>query len=183
MARTDTLASRDPAAFRAAFRAHARAVHRAAWDVLRDDAMADDVVQEVFLSLWRRPDRYDASRGDLRTYLTVHARGRALDAWRAADARRRAQERLIELVPAAGPAPDTATLVARREERAAVLTAMDGLPAGQRDAAVLTCLGYTAGDVAAAGDIPLGTAKSRVRLGLAKLRHELDGLHVQPAGA
>jgi RNA polymerase sigma-70 factor (ECF subfamily) len=173
----------DEGSFYAAFRDHSRAVHRTAWEVLRDDGLADDVVQEVFLGLWRRPERFDPRRGDLRTFLQVHARGRALDAWRAAEARRRAQERLVDTTLSQRPAPDAASVVAEREQRADVLRAIHALPSGQRDAAVLTCLGYSAGEVATVTQIPLGTAKSRVRLGLAKVRRELDGLTAQPAAA
>src|SRR3954468_13853824 len=70
---------RDHAAFSRAYAQHARGVHAAAMAVLGDSARAQDVVQDVFLRLWRRPDAFDMRRGALGPYLRVMARSRALD--------------------------------------------------------------------------------------------------------
>src|SRR3954462_14853017 len=70
---------RDHAAFCRAYAQHARTVYAAAMGVLNDDARAQDVVQDVFLRLWRRPDAFDVRRGALGPYLRVMARSRALD--------------------------------------------------------------------------------------------------------
>ena len=84
----------DPAGFRRAFADHHRAVYAAAFRVLGDAVLAQDVVQDVFLRLWRRPGAYNPSRGDLATYLRLMARSRALDLWRESQVRGRAAERL-----------------------------------------------------------------------------------------
>src|SRR3954453_13314293 len=85
---------RDHAAFSRAYGAHARTVHAAAMAVLDEHARAQDVVQDVFLRLWRRPEAFDARRGALGPYLRVMARSRALDLWRETQASRRTGDRL-----------------------------------------------------------------------------------------
>src|SRR3954471_24543751 len=90
---------RDHAAFSRAYGAHARTVHAAAMAVLDDHARAQDVVQDVFLRLWRRPEAFDARRGALGPYLRVMARSRALDLWREGQAAGRASDRLKMVTP------------------------------------------------------------------------------------
>ena len=77
----------DPQTFSRAYDEHERGVYAAAHRVLGDHAQAEDVVQDVFLRLWRRPQAFDASRGDLGTYLRMMARSRAIDLWREGQAR------------------------------------------------------------------------------------------------
>ena len=69
----------DPPTFAREFRRHERRVHAAALRILGDPARAQDVVQDVFLRLWRRPQAFDATRGELGAYLRLMARSRALD--------------------------------------------------------------------------------------------------------
>jgi RNA polymerase sigma-70 factor, ECF subfamily len=165
---------RDPAAFSAAFDAHAGVVHAAALAILGDPMRAQDVVQDVFLRLWRRPDAFDPSRGSLSGYLRVMARSRALDLWREARAAGRMTERLKADAREVEPRADERPAIAaeRAVERAGVQAALRELPRGQREAVVLAYWGgLPAERIARHARIPLGTAKSRVRLGLGKLRH------------
>ena len=163
---------RDPAAFARLYVEHSRAVHGAAMAVLHDHARAQDVVQDVFLRLWRRPEAFDASRGGLVTYLRLMARSRALDLRREALASRRVSERLSFLTERTATPLAPGPAVAERRD---VRTAMRRLPAGQREALVLTYWGdLTAAELARRADVPLGTAKSRVRLGLRKLREAYE---------
>jgi RNA polymerase sigma-70 factor (ECF subfamily) len=135
--------------------------------VLNDHARAQDVVQDVFLRLWRRPDAFDGRRGALGPYLRLMARSRALDLWRETEARRRVSDRLSFTVDRAGAGSDARLAPERHDLRAALRT----LPDGQREAVVLTYWGgLTAEEVARHADVPLGTAKSRVRLGVRRLR-------------
>ena len=165
----------DPQAFRCAFRDHHRAVYTAAFRVLGDAAQAQDVVQDVFLRLWRRPGSFDAARGDLGTYLRLMGRSRALDLWRESQVRGRAAERLR---PAGGSEEprvedDPAILAEREAHGAEVRAALRKLPDAQRNALVLAYWGgLTADQIARRERVPLGTAKSRIRLGLARLRDE-----------
>jgi RNA polymerase sigma-70 factor (ECF subfamily) len=158
----------NPAGFRQAFTDHHRAVYSTAFRVLGDAAQAQDVVQDVFLRLWRKPGSFDASRGELATYLRLMARSRALDLWREGQVRGRAAERLK--VVADSPSTDPAELDHDGEE---VRAALSQLPGSQREALVLAYWGgLTAAQIARRSGVPLGTAKSRIRLGLEKLRGE-----------
>src|SRR3954447_1974340 len=85
---------RDPQHFAHVYDEHCRTVYAVAQRVLGDHALAGDVVQDVFLRLWRRPERFDAARGDLGTYLRLMARSRAVDLWREGQSRGRATDRL-----------------------------------------------------------------------------------------
>ncbi len=166
---------RDPRAFRRAYEEHSPSMLAAATRVLRDPAAAEDVVQDVFMHLWLKPDTFDASRGSLSSYLTMMARSRAVDRWRTRSVResavdRSAQDRLSE--PAISE--DAAEPVIRRDSSRQVLGALDQLPGDQREAVLLAFgKGLTAREIARAAGVPLGTAKSRVRLGLQKARAEL----------
>src|ERR687890_2069026 len=84
----------DPATFAGAYDEHGPAVYGAALRVLGNPATAQDVAQDVFLRLWRRPSAFDPRRGDLGAYLRLMARSRALDIWRTAQAGGRATDRM-----------------------------------------------------------------------------------------
>ena len=158
----------DPAGFRRAFSDHHRAVYTAAFRVLGDAALAQDVVQDVFLRLWRKPRAFDPSRGELGTYLRLMARSRALDLWREGQVRGRASERLKVICDT--PSTDPAEL---DHDGGVVRAALSHLPETQREALVLAYFGgLTAAQIAQRANVPLGTAKSRLRLGLARLRDE-----------
>ena len=166
---------RDTQQFNQAYRDHAPAMLAAANRVLRDPAAAEDVVQDVFMHLWRRPGGFDPARGSLSSYLTMMARSRALDRWRTRSAREAAVERSAQQVRLERPvAEDAAEPVIRRDGERRVLGAVNRLPGEQREAVLLAFgKGLSAREIAAAADVPLGTAKSRVRLGLQKARAEL----------
>jgi RNA polymerase sigma-70 factor (ECF subfamily) len=167
----------DPAQFSQVFDQHHRSVFATAMRVVGDHTLAGDVVQDVFLRLWRRPGAFDPSRADLGTYLRLIARSRAIDLIREGQARGRATERFKVVVSDEAPrVDDRPDLLAERDgDRSAVRAALKELPAAQREALVLAYWGgLTAEEVAAHEHIPLGTAKSRIRLGLAKLRGDMD---------
>jgi RNA polymerase sigma-70 factor (ECF subfamily) len=169
----------DPAAFARMYDQHSASVYGAAMRILGDPARAQDVVQDVFLRVWRRPERFDARRGELGAYLRLMARSRALDLWREGQAAGRARDRL-ELVVAHEEQvrrDDRPAAIAEREEdRDVVREALGRLPRSQREAIVLAYWGgLTADEIARRAGVPLGTAKSRLRLGLGKLRADIDG--------
>jgi RNA polymerase sigma-70 factor (ECF subfamily) len=166
----------DPAVFGRAYDEHSRGVYSAAYRILGDAAQAQDVVQDVFLRVWRRPSTFDAKRGDLGPYLRMMARSRALDLWREGQAAGRASDRLKLVVAQEPPRdePDRPSAQAeRREDGATVRAAVRRLPDAQREAVVMAYWGgLTADEIARKIEVPLGTAKSRIRLGLEKLRAE-----------
>ena len=135
--------------------------------VLNDHARPQDVLQDVFLRLWRRPEAFDGRRGGLGPYLRLMARSRALDVWRETAARRRVRDQLRLTFDSPDGRPDARLAPERHELR----LALRALPDPQREAVVLTYWGgLTAEEVARHADVPLGTAKSRVRLGVLRLR-------------
>ena len=166
---------RDPDSFQAAYEHLAPRALAAANQVLRDQAAAEDVVQDVFMQLWLKPDSFDPARGSLASYVTMIARSRALDRWRSRSAREAAVERSADQVRTEySDQEGAAEPVIRRERSRHLLGALDGLPGDQRDAILLAYgRGLTAHEIATVTGIPLGTAKSRVRLGLSKVRESL----------
>ena len=156
--------------FARAYAEHRAGALAAAQRVLRDPAAAEDVVQDVFMQLWRRPRPYAAGRGSLRSYITMLARSRAIDRWRSQAVHESAIERLGT---DGAPVHDesAADRAIERERRAWALALVDRLPALQREA-ILLAFGteLSAAEIAAATGVPHVTYKSRVRIGLEKLR-------------
>jgi RNA polymerase sigma-70 factor (ECF subfamily) len=174
----------DTSTFTGMYALHQRAVYGTAYRILGNAAQAQDVCQDVFLRIWRRPDSFDARRGELGSYLRLMARSRALDLWREGQSLGRAEDRL-KGVAGVQPEPQTPALaVERAEDQRVIREAVAALPEHQREAVVLAYWGgLTADEVARRTDVPLGTAKSRIRLGLARLRRDIrlcDGDHMTP---
>jgi RNA polymerase sigma-70 factor, ECF subfamily len=165
---------RDPEAFSAAYRELAPAAHSAAMSVLRDAEAAQDVVQEVFCAIWTHPEAYRPERGSLCTFVKIMAHSRSLDRLRAhATAAAALNRRTLEARTQPLAAEPSSDAVFRRDRANAVLRVLDGLPDGQRAAVLLHHVGgLSDGELARAMQVPLGTAKSRIRLGLEKLRAE-----------
>ena len=168
------LAAGDERALTETFDALASAVHTAAVRVLGQAAAAQDVVQDVFVELWRRPQRYDPALGSLRTYLTVSARHRAYDVLRSELRRIGREARHHRLTPEhhqGSPAEE----VADAQVASAVREAMRTLPAEQRQVVEMAYFGgLSYREVARTVGISEGTAKSRIRLALGKLEILLD---------
>lgn len=142
--------------------------------VTGDAHLAEDVAQEAFLRAWRSAASYDTRRGTVAAWLTTITRNLAIDAVRL----RRAtpvdpEEVFAQLLLASGPGPADAADAADTAYR--LLTALAELPAEQRRAVVLAVyLGRTAREVAEGEGVPLGTAKTRIRTGLLRLRAALE---------
>jgi RNA polymerase sigma-70 factor (ECF subfamily) len=168
------LAAGDDGALTEVFDRLASAVYAAALGVLREGGAAQDVVQDVFVELWSHPGRYDPAAGKLRTYLIVLARRRAVDMVRSELRRIARQERHYRLVP--GPwQPSPCDEVTAAEAFGVVRAAVRLLPDAQRQVVELAYFeGLSHRQVAVAAGIPEGTAKSRLRLALAKLETALD---------
>jgi RNA polymerase sigma-70 factor (ECF subfamily) len=168
------LTAGDDYALAEVFDALGRIVYGSALAVLGDDSAAQDVVQDVFVELWSHPDRYDPAAGTLRTYLTVLARHRAVDLVRSELRRVARQERSYRLTPVT-PAPGAGDQAMAAHTAGLVRAAVRLLPASQRQVIELAYFeGLTCREVAHAVGIPEGTAKSRLRLALAKLETVLD---------
>lgn len=168
---------RDEAAFAILYERYADLVYSVALRVLTDPAGAQDVAQEVFIRLWKKPDSYDPERGRFMPWLLSVARNRAVDGVRS-----RGRRRLHELAPVEGGedpvdvrAPDPASMAVVASEREAVRNALGVLPAEQRQAIELAYFaGLTQQEISERLAMPLGTVKTRVRLGMKKLRVALS---------
>jgi RNA polymerase sigma-70 factor (ECF subfamily) len=159
--------------FASVYAAHRPGVYATALRVLGRPSEAEDVTQEVFVRFWRSPERFDPTRGEIGSYLRLMARSRSLDLLRHEQADGRAQDRLRAVSPRDElPVHESPTSVAeRREQRSVLREALRKLPVEQREALVLAYWGgMSAREVAAAAKVPFGTARSRMRLGLEKLR-------------
>ncbi len=161
--------------FSSAYRAHRQLAFSAAKRVLGDAAAAEDVVQDVFTSLWRDPSKFDPRRGSLPGYVAMMARSRAVDRVRSRNAGTAAVDRLAVRDADRGVAHDSpAERAITRDEADRVLAAVGGLPPAQRDAVLLAYgRGLTTAEIARASGVPLGTAKSRLRLGVQGARAAL----------
>jgi RNA polymerase sigma-70 factor, ECF subfamily len=159
-------------AFSDAYRKHRQLAFSAAQRVLGDPAAAEDVVQDVFTALWRDPSKFDPRRGSLSGYVAMMARSRAVDRVRSRNAGAAAVDRLAVRDAHRGVAEDSPVeQVVSRDEAGRVLAAVAELPAAQRDAMLLAYgRGLTTAEIARAVGVPLGTAKSRLRLGLRRTR-------------
>src|SRR5919202_5553329 len=126
----------DPADFGRAYDEHHRSVYAAADRILGNGAQAQDVVQDVFLRVWRRPEAFDERRGELGSYLRLMARSRALDLWREGQAAGRASDRLKVVVGGAEPRVEEqpASALERGDARESVREALRCLPEPQREA-------------------------------------------------
>jgi RNA polymerase sigma-70 factor (ECF subfamily) len=167
-------AGREPAAADELYRRFASRVYGLGIVMLGGDAPAQDLVQDTFVKLWRSADRYDPRRGKLETWVLLVARSLAIDALR----RRVLEARVLERSSAPRevsdePGPDQLAETADLSERAR--RAMAGLTDGQRAALELAYFGgKTSAEVAELEGIPLGTAKTRIRTALLKLREALE---------
>jgi RNA polymerase sigma-70 factor (ECF subfamily) len=154
------------------YRRHGGAVHALARRILGSDTLADDVTQEVFMDLWRRPEQFDAGRGALRTFLLTKAHGRAVDLLRAESARTAREARNARETAGAGYDLDRYAWDLAVADQ--VRVAMEALPGGERRAIEMAYFdGRTYREVASLLGEPEGTVKSRIRSGLRRLRDAL----------
>ena len=167
------IARGDPAALGELYDRHGRTVFGALYRMLGAPEAAEEVAQDTFHSVWRRAGTYRADRGSVRTWLLAIARNAAID-WRRTKGKRTDREAAIdeaaELVEEIRV--DDRVIASLRAER--VRAAVASLPAEQR--VVLTLAfwsGLSQSEIATRTSTPLGTVKSRVRLGMAKLRDQL----------
>ena len=160
-----------------AYRRHAGAVFGLAKRLLGGKALAEEVVQEVFLRLWNDADRFDPDRGSLRSFLLTNTHGRAVDMLRSETSRRNREDRDARTTAESGY--DVEHEVWDMALTDSVKTALSTLAVGERQAIELAYFGgHTYRDVATMLNEPEGTIKSRIRLGLRKLR----GGELQAAG-
>jgi RNA polymerase sigma-70 factor (ECF subfamily) len=170
--------SGDEEAFRRLFARYAPTARALAHRVVRQSHLAEEIVQEAFLALWRNPGGYDEARGSVRSWLMGMVHHRAVDLIRREEShRRRAEASAVEAPTEPDLAEDVVEQVGLPEERRLVRAALEDLPREQRD--VITKMyfdGLSQTQIAERTGLPLGTVKSRTLLGMRRLRAALGGM-------
>lgn len=169
----------DDRALAEAYRRHGDSCFALARRVLFDRALAEEVVQEIFVRLWKRPELYEPDRGSLRSFLIAQTHGRSVDVLRAETARRRREEREARQRI---PEPiDLEREIVNLTEAVTVRSALGSLPESERVAIELAYFGgHTYREVAVLLEQPEGTVKSRIRAGLLRLRAALVEAGIEP---
>jgi RNA polymerase sigma-70 factor (ECF subfamily) len=169
-----SFARRDPSAAEALYERFARRIFGLGRVMLGEDQAAGDLVQDTFVKIWRNVDGFDPKRGRLDTWVLMMARSLALDSLRHRVVESRSLEALgrpVETSDEAGPEEIAVTADLGSRARAA----MSSLPPEQRAALELAYFGgKTSAEVAEMEGIPVGTAKTRIRAGLLRLRESLE---------
>jgi RNA polymerase sigma-70 factor (ECF subfamily) len=169
------VAEKDADALEVLYDRYGKVSYSLARRIVADETLAQDVVQEVFLSIWRDAGRFDAARGTVSTYLLAMTHHRAVDVVRREEnlRRRRTTDEALEFEP--DPKPGVEDNVEAAERRDQVRAALAELPEAQREALALAYFGgYTQREVASLVGVPLGTVKTRMAAGMRKLK---DALH------
>jgi len=170
----------DEGAFEALYDRHSRVAYSLAYRLLGEAGAAEDLVQDLFLTLWRGAALYSPSRGSVRTWLLAILHNRGIDRLRSAGAMARRQEALEQMDH--GVVPDIAEAAAGKVEAEAVRAALGTLPREQLEVLKLAYYGgFTHLEISQMLELPLGTVKSRMRLGLDRVRRALDPRTFAPA--
>ena len=164
----EQLAAGHEGALAEVYRRHGGPVLGLAKRLLRDPNLAEEIVQEVMLRLWNNPEKFDGSRGSLRSYLLAHTHGRSVDLIRSESSRRMREQREAQLAVEAGLSLEEEVWEMALADH--VRHALSELDSDVRKAIELAYFGgYTYREVAKLLDTPEGTVKSRIRSGLQRL--------------
>jgi len=177
----ERLAAADEHALREVYREYSAAVYGLAMRVLANDALAEEVVQDVFVRLWERPERFDGSRGPLRAYLLAMTHSRAVERVRSEDSLRRRHEHAQRESLHQTRIDDPEDLLVDKDVASAIRKALAALPDSQRvpiEMAYFDGMSYR--QVAEVLKEPEGTIKYRIRGGMQKLRTALRAAEVGP---
>jgi RNA polymerase sigma-70 factor (ECF subfamily) len=170
------VAGNDADAYEVVLERHADAAFSLAYRICGRRALAEDIVQDALLAVWRSGSRYDRTRGSVRTWTLGIVHNRAVDALRRSGVheRRRASDEGIEETVEADQRTDAQAI--ENSTSLEIRGAIDELPNEQRRVIELAYFGgFTHAEIASMLDAPIGTVKGRMRLGLHKLRDQLQG--------
>jgi len=166
---------RDVSAFEELYDRHSRVVYALVVRILQQGATAEEVVQDVFLHLWRNAGQYQANRGPFVPWLLTLARNRALDHLRLKSERQRRREDQTEELPAIAQVPDYEKALDEKRRAERVRSLMGTLSAQQKKAIEMAYFeGLSHSEIAASLKEPLGTVKSCIRNGLLRLKEGLQ---------
>ena len=178
LALVERLRARDQAALETLYERYSGVVHAVALRIIGQPADAEDVVVDSFWQVWQQATSYDATRGQLRTWIVTIARSRALDRLRVLRRSPLAEAEEVNVAGREVVADDNPEQAAWLSQKSAIVrAAMAGLPREQRQALELAYYhGLSQSEVAERLGEPLGTIKTRIRLGMMKLREQLQSL-------
>ena len=166
--------TRDAEAFAVLYDRHSRAAFSLAYRMMGERQAAEDLVQDALLKVWRSAGSYRSERGSVRTWLLSIVHNRGIDQLRSLGSRRRTQEKVEASAPKSQPSEAFAESW-RNAQREQVRQALRTLPQEQLKILELAYFsGYTHVEIAELLDLPLGTVKGRMRLGLKKMRDYFD---------
>ena len=166
----------DAGAFAALYDRHSRVAYSLAYRVMGKRQAAEDLVQEAFLQVWRAAGSYRTERGTVRTWVLSIVRNRGVDLLRSAARHQRIGDKVEATAPTWQPSEAFAETW-RNSQREQVREALQGLPLEQLKVLELAYFsGYTHKEIAELLDLPLGTVKGRMRLGLKKMREYFNSL-------
>jgi len=169
------LLQKDVNAFEQLYDRHSRPIYSLVLRILQQAGTAEEVVQDVFLQLWRNAAQYDVSRGPFVPWLFTLARNRALDTLRLKSERQRRRENQTEDLPPVASMPQYEQQLDEKRRAEKVRTVMATLSPQQKKAIELAYFeGLSHSEIAAALKEPLGTVKSWIRNGLLRLKEELQ---------
>ncbi|MDQ3567804.1 MAG: sigma-70 family RNA polymerase sigma factor [Actinomycetota bacterium] len=161
-------------AFASLYDRHSRSAYSLAYRMMGEKQSAEDLVQEVFLRVWRNSASYRTERGSVRTWVLSIVHNRGVDQLRSTASRRRTQDRVEASAPTSQPS-EAFTETWRNNQRDQVRDALKTLPDEQLKILELAYFsGYTHVEIAGLLDLPLGTVKGRMRLGLRKVKDYFD---------
>ncbi len=174
--------SGDTQALAALYDRHSRVAYSLAYRMMGERQAAEDLVQEAFLKVWRAAGSYRVERASVRTWILSILNNRGIDMLRSSASRRRTQDRVEAQAPASQPS-EAFGETWRNSQREQVREALQGLPTEQLKVLELAYFsGYTHTEIAELLDLPLGTVKGRMRLGLKKIREHFDSLGMAVPG-
>jgi len=172
----------DAEAFEVLYERHSRVAFSLAFRMLGDRQSAEDLMQDAFLAVWRGAAGYSPTRGSVRNWILSILHNRGVDRLRTLGAMSRRQEALQQAHLGREDDPDAAALGIGRALAGSVREELAGLPTEQFDVLKLAYYGgFTHQEIAQMLGLPLGTVKSRMRLGLERLRRGLGAAGVSPA--
>jgi len=164
----------DAEAFAVLYDRHSRAAYSLAYRMMGERQSAEDLVQDAFLKVWRAAGSYRSERGSVRTWLLSIVHNRGIDQLRSLASQRRTQQRIEASAPRSQPSEAFAQSW-RNVQREQVREALRTLPPEQLSVLELAYFsGYTHVEIAELLDLPLGTVKGRMRLGLKKIKDYFD---------
>jgi RNA polymerase sigma-70 factor, ECF subfamily len=165
----------DDRAFEVLYDRHGNVAWSLAFRLLGEQGAAEDLVQEAFLAVWNGASRYSSPKGSVRTWILSIVHHRAVDRLRQGVAAKRRQEALEHVAAIEPDAPDAADVALAEVAAQEVQAALTNVPDDQLQVIRLAYYGgYTHHEIAALLSLPLGTVKSRMRLGLERVRRNLD---------